>query len=110
MKGGVNVEEGTHDELLQREGGVYRDLVNAQRLELLAEDDSHTGNAMLELQEEAQSPTMSVQEKVQDEENTQDKSRGFIRTIGLLLYEQRARWPLYLAVLISTAGAGSKLS
>lgn len=109
MKGGVNVEEGTHEELLQREGGVYRDLVNAQRLELLAEEDSHTGNAVLELQDEAQSPTMSVQEKVQDEDNTQDKNRGFIRTIGLVLYEQRARWPLYVAVLISTAGAGSKL-
>lgn len=109
MKGGVNIEEGTHEELLQREGGVYRDLVNAQRLELLAEEDSHTGNAVLELQDEAQSPTMSVQEKVQDEDNTQDKNRGFIRTIGLVLYEQRARWPLYVAVLISTAGAGSKL-
>lgn len=109
MKGGVNVEEGTHEELLQREGGVYRDLVNAQRLELLAEEDSHTGNAVLELQDEAQSPTMSVQEKVQDEDNTQDKNRGFIRTIGLVLYEQRARWPLYVAVLIRTAGAGSKL-
>lgn len=109
MKGGVNVEEGTHEELLQREGGVYRDLVNAQRLELLAEEDSHTGNAVLELQDEAQSPTMSVQEKLQDEDNTQDKNRGFIRTIGLVLYEQRARWPLYVAVLISTAGAGSKL-
>lgn len=109
MKGGVNVEEGTHEELLQREGGVYRDLVNAQRLELLAEEDSHTGNAVLELQDEAQSPTMSIQEKVQDEDNTQDKNRGFIRTIGLVLYEQRARWPLYVAVLISTAGAGSKL-
>lgn len=109
MKGGVNVEEGTHEELLQREGGVYRDLVNAQRLELLAEEDSHTGNAVLELQDEAQSPTMSVQEKVQDEDNTQGKNRGFIRTIGLVLYEQRARWPLYVAVLISTAGAGSKL-
>ncbi|KAF4264267.1 hypothetical protein CNMCM8812_000767 [Aspergillus fumigatus] len=107
MKGGVNVEEGTHEELLQREGGVYRDLVNAQRLELLAEEDSHTGNAVLELQDEAQSPTMSVQEKVQDEDNTQDKNRGFIRTIGLVLYEQRARWPLYVAVLISTAGAGT---
>jgi ABC-type multidrug transport system ATPase subunit len=108
MKGGVNVEEGTHDELLQREGGVYRDLVNAQRLELLAEDDSHTGNAMLELQEEAKSPTLSVQEKVNDEEDVRVRSRGFVRTIGLLLYEQRARWPFYAAVLISTAGAGSK--
>lgn len=75
----------------------------------MAEEDSHTGNAVLELQDEAQSPTMSVQEKVQDEDNTQDKNRGFIRTIGLVLYEQRARWPLYVAVLISTAGAGSKL-
>ncbi|RLM00382.1 hypothetical protein CFD26_106875 [Aspergillus turcosus] len=107
MKGGVNVEEGTHEELLQLEGGVYRDLVNAQRLELLADDDNNTGNAMLELQEEAHSPTMSVQEKAQDEENAQDKSRGFVRTIGLILYEQRRRWPFYLLLLVGTAGAGT---
>lgn len=108
MKGGVNIEEGTHEELLQLEGGVYRDLVNAQRLELLAEDDNNKGDAMLELQEEAQSPTMSVQEKAHDDGNAQDKSRGFVRTIGLILYEQRRRWPFYLLLLVGTAGAGSK--
>jgi ABC-type multidrug transport system ATPase subunit len=108
MKGGVNVEEGTHEELVQREGGVYHDLVNAQRLELLAEDDNNTGNAMLELQEEAQSPPMSVQEKSHDEGKAQDRNRGFVRTIGLILYEQRRRWPFYLLLLVGTAAAGSK--
>ncbi|KAE8154540.1 putative ABC multidrug transporter [Aspergillus avenaceus] len=107
MKAGVNVEEGTHEGLLQREDGVYQGLVNAQRLELV-DDNSDARDATLDLKEEAQESTVDLRDEFQEEPSTKAiKKRGFMSTIGLILYEQRGRWPFYVAVVASTAGAGT---
>ena len=41
LKEGVTVEEGTHDELVTREDGVYANLVRAQHLELGGTENEH---------------------------------------------------------------------
>ncbi|KAK6812373.1 ABC multidrug transporter E [Aspergillus parasiticus] len=108
MKGGVNVEQGTHEELLADRKGVYHDLVHAQKLELLAEDETNESEIPHELKEEVQLAHFALNDKPQvEEENKKDKSRGFFSSIGLLLYEQRANWPFYLTTIFGAVGAGA---
>lgn len=109
LKGGVDVEQGTHEELLAVENGVYSGLVNAQKLEVLAEDEANTREITNILKEEDQSLKVNSHEREQDgSQGDKRKRRGFFGSIGLLLYEQRAHWPLYLLALIGAAGAGGK--
>jgi ABC-type multidrug transport system ATPase subunit len=111
MKGGIDVEQGTHDELLTTENGVYHDLVHAQKLDLLAQDETGQSEITQELKGEVNSAHVTLHGSQQDEETWEtDKIRGFFRSVGLLLYEQRANWPLYLFTLIGAIGAGGKVS
>ncbi|OGM40492.1 lipid A export ATP-binding/permease protein msbA [Aspergillus bombycis] len=108
MKGGVNVEQGTHDELLADEKGVYHDLVHAQKLELLAEDETDESDIAHRLKEEVQLAHLALDDKPQmEEEVKKSKTRGFFSSVGLLLYEQRANWPFYLTTIFGAVGAGA---
>ncbi|KAH8422518.1 ABC transporter ATP-binding protein [Aspergillus melleus] len=107
MKAGVSVEQGTHDELLTIENGVYSGLVNAQQLELATEADTDSTESLHELKEEATARTLSVHEDERKGVNADEtKSKGFFGTIGLMLYEQRTLWPYYILTLIACMGAG----
>ncbi|KAF5857815.1 hypothetical protein ETB97_005224 [Aspergillus alliaceus] len=107
LKGGINVEQGTHEELLENDTGLYYGLVHAQKLELLAEGDSDRSEITHEL-EEVKLAHFALNEQPQAEEpNKADKRRGFFSSIGLILYEQRAYWPFYLLTVISAVGAGA---
>ncbi|OJZ79501.1 hypothetical protein ASPFODRAFT_718973, partial [Aspergillus luchuensis CBS 106.47] len=107
LKGGVDIEQGTHEELLGIEDGVYSSLVNAQRVDLL-HDETDISDMTEEPKEDLETTTDSICQSV-DEDGMQllTKSRGFLGSVGLFLYEQRAQWRFYLPVLISTAGAGA---
>ncbi|KAE8373973.1 P-loop containing nucleoside triphosphate hydrolase protein [Aspergillus bertholletiae] len=108
MKGGVNVEQGTHEELLVVEKGVYHGLVHAQKLELLAEDETNESEITHELKEEVQLAHFTHDDKPHmKEEDKKDKHRGFFTSVGLILYEQRANWPFYLTTTIGAVGAGA---
>ena len=110
MKGGVNVEQGTHEELLTVEKGVYHDLVHAQKLELLAEDETNESEIAHELKEEIQLARSALDDKPQmEEENKKHRNRGFFRSIGRILYEQRANWAFYLTTIFGAVGAGGKV-
>lgn len=109
LKGGVDIEQGTHEELLAIQSGLYSGLVNAQKLDLLAEDEPDTSQTAYDFEEEDQYVEVVPHKREQDGgEGEKRKSRGLFRSIGLLLYEQRAHWPLYLLALVSAAGAGCK--
>lgn len=109
LKGGVDIEQGTHEGLLEIENGVYSGLVNAQKLEILAEDDPGTGEMANDLKDEDQSIRTGLHEQDRDENQGEaNKSRGFFGSIGVLLYEQRAHWPMYLLAVVGAAGAGCK--
>ena len=110
MAGGVDMEQGTHERLLEWRNGLYSGLVNAQRLDLLAEDEEvDMTEATHELIEREPSSNIAPQKQAPDQEKEEtDKNRGFFGSIGYLLSEQLAHWPIFLPGIIATAGAGCK--
>ncbi|GCB21237.1 leptomycin B resistance protein pmd1 [Aspergillus awamori] len=107
MKGGVDIEQGTHEELLNIEGGVYSGLVNAQKVELLDDDDEHTSDITEELKEDFKPADELVRQSTNQDGKESAKNKGFFGSIGLFLYEQRALWRFYIPVVASAAGAGA---
>ncbi|KAL4745772.1 hypothetical protein BDW72DRAFT_186104 [Aspergillus terricola var. indicus] len=104
LRDGENVEEGSHEELLKKEG-VYSGLVKAQLLgtsygtddledcehnEWTASEEKDDGEELDFVSEEA--PTQKV---------------GGFMSLGTIFYEQRAYWMLYIVVLAAAAGSGS---
>jgi ATP-binding cassette subfamily B (MDR/TAP) protein 1 len=104
QKGKV-VEAGTHEELLEKEA-AYASLVHAQKLSL-GEDseepiqDEKIG-ALLEREKSVAKSEMapSVKEKW--------KKRSLFSSFGLLLFELKPRWPLFILMLIFAACAAGK--
>ncbi|RAH47361.1 ABC transporter ATP-binding protein [Aspergillus brunneoviolaceus CBS 621.78] len=109
MKGGVDVEQGTHEELLAIEDGVYSGLVNAQTLELLDAEGSDIQDEMDDTDDDddAKSAKMSLKRFGKEEELEKSKNRGFFGSIGVFLYENRGQWRFYFPALIGAAGAGA---
>ncbi|KAL2864303.1 ABC transporter ATP-binding protein [Aspergillus lucknowensis] len=109
IKDGTKVEEGTHEDLLAK-GTVYHALVHAQQLQPLSEmTDTMTEDA---LHSHLDDPLVTVQsdENIKADaptEVTKSKEMGVFRSIGVLGYEQRAYWLLFVVVLLAAAGAGS---
>ncbi|KAL4922130.1 P-loop containing nucleoside triphosphate hydrolase protein [Aspergillus aurantiobrunneus] len=108
IKEGTNIEEGTHEELLARDG-VYHGLVHAQTLGPLSEaTDTIAEDAM---QSHVHEPWAAAEadEKVGDTpaEAVKSKDIGAFRIIAILAYEQRTYWVLFGIVLLAAAGAGS---
>ena len=102
---GIVVETGTHDELLAKEG-VYFGLVHAQKLSLgedseeFAEEEK-IGGLLDRTQSIAKSEmTPSIKEKW--------KKRSLFSSFGLLLFELKPRWPLFIFMLIFAACASGK--
>lgn len=107
LRGGVNIEEGTHDELLAMEDGLYRGLVNAQRLEIAADDEPDAVEITEALKEELDHSTTAALEEPQDKKKN-IKKRGFFRSVGLLMYESRNHWPFFLPAIFGILGAAGK--
>ena len=120
LKDGAAVEEGTHDELLALEGGVYADLVLAQHLEL-----GGTGNEQMEGSEEDAKfdadelvlENTSKSSKLEDADGAvpvvsinEHSPKGFFSSVGRFLYEQREHRILYAVILLGALGAGSVFS
>jgi len=113
MQKGRCVEEGTHDELLTNDEGVYYGLVHAQQLSL--GDES---SAAAEIGEEEESiGDILAREKSAARSDTDGggaaakadgwKAKGLVSGFGRLLYEQKSRLPSYILTIIFAACAGS---
>ncbi|KAI9744703.1 MAG: hypothetical protein M1818_001628 [Claussenomyces sp. TS43310] len=105
---GKVVEQGTHDELLMNTDGVYFGLVHAQHLAMDNPDallDAEESNLTLT---ESSSPPL-IDEKA-DFLTTVDvkpyKRRGFLRSFGVLLVEQKAHLPWLIFAVVGALGAG----
>ncbi|CAI7669605.1 unnamed protein product [Penicillium viridicatum] len=105
LRGGLNIEEGTHDELLAVEDGLYRGLVNAQTLDVAVDDENDTVDTMEPLKEELEHYATATAEDSQEVKKT--KKRGFFTSVGLLMYESRTHWPFFLLALFGILGAAS---
>ncbi|KAH6629396.1 lipid A export ATP-binding/permease protein-like protein msbA [Boeremia exigua] len=101
LRKGQLVEEGTHDELVRLEAGVYHGLVYAQELAMEPEGTN-------DISEEAQLERVNTSDfkRADAKSHTSEvdpeyKERGLVLSFGRLLYEQRRQWFLY-----SVAAAG----
>jgi ABC-type multidrug transport system fused ATPase/permease subunit len=104
LRKGKLVEEGTHDELVQHEAGVYRGLVYAQELAMEPEGANDISEeAQLERVNTIDAKRANAQEteSIKSAEDPEYKERGLVLSFGRLLYEQRSQWLLYS---ISTVG------
>ncbi|KAK2807235.1 hypothetical protein FQN50_005522 [Emmonsiellopsis sp. PD_5] len=115
LKGGESFEQGTHEELL-RQKGIYYELVENQRLEM--GDERSDLETEVEPKDQIQEANILTEERRKSEpgaaaEQTSEKEyekRSLLGLVGLLLWEQRKHWPLYVSIVAGAAGAGAVLS
>lgn len=108
LKKGKVVEQGTHDSLLLNRDGAYWALVNAQQLsmeETLAEESADAIEEVLEtVHREISVPSEGA---IAGRKDLVYKPRSLLRSFGLLLLEQKKRWPWYAVLLVGCIGGGS---
>lgn len=107
LKKGQVVETGTHESLLNIEGGVYHGLVNAQAISL-GEPTEATEEALAEVDatELAREKSKAESEKTTAEKR-KDKDRGFFASFGRFFYETRSHWHMMFFMLFFAACAGA---
>ncbi|KAF3762368.1 P-loop containing nucleoside triphosphate hydrolase protein [Cryphonectria parasitica EP155] len=122
---GKLMEQGTHEELLRNEDGVYSGLVRAQRLTLGEEDTEGPHGKKTEHNEEEEEkeeeqvivqPVMSRHKSAalsieatldQTAVESSWKERGLMGSFGRLLWEQKTRIPNYTIIFFSSAVIGA---
>lgn len=106
LQKGRLMEQGTHEELLRNEAGVYSGLVRAQQLTLGQETTEEDQEELEENVEDVQavlSRKKSAASAVEGLDQTAVESaweeRGLVGSFGRLLWEQRSRLPSYALVV-----------
>lgn len=112
LKRGVVVETGTHQSLLDREGGVYRGLVEAQALSLgdsaeVPHEPADEKGDDVSILGRRKSRANSEKEKAVEEKN--DRTRGFLNSFGRLFLESRECWWLMAITVLLSACAGAAI-
>jgi ATP-binding cassette subfamily B (MDR/TAP) protein 1 len=118
MRMGKLVEEGTHEELLQIEDGVYHGRVRAQALSMGYDDPAADDIALddkriqdPEIRVVGTKPTEQMATSLLPTETDETyKRRGFFRSFGLITYEQKGHWLLYAAVVIGAMAGGGMVA
>jgi hypothetical protein len=111
MKDGINIEQGTHEELTLV-GGMYHSMVYAQQLQPLSDlAEDGTEDIVFSPIENIGSRGYSIYQSddSEDQESGQkSKEVGFFRAFCVFAYEQRRHWILYIFIIIGAVGAGCK--
>ncbi|KAI4649230.1 ABC-type transporter tr06 [Alternaria ventricosa] len=108
LRQGALVEQGTHDELLKLEAGVYYNLVHAQEIAAEAEQDADASP----LEKVKSADTAIVEDYKQSTgvskvaEDPEYKQQGLFGSFGRLLYEQRGHWILYSVAIVGILATG----
>jgi ATP-binding cassette subfamily B (MDR/TAP) protein 1 len=102
---GKVVEQGTHEGLLAKDDGVYSNLVHAQKLTM----DDHVEELL-----KVPSTDAAAEDPVTEEKPIATKAkespyelRGFLRSFGLLLIEQKAHIPWLILTIIGAIGGAT---
>lgn len=109
LQNGKVVERGTHEGLLKNQEGAYYGLVHAQKLSLGEDGDEDEGL----VQEEDIGAILSREKSAAKSEadlakrGAAWKERNLFNGFGQLLWEQRARYPLFVIALFGAMGAGA---
>ncbi|KAH8723608.1 P-loop containing nucleoside triphosphate hydrolase protein [Phaeosphaeriaceae sp. PMI808] len=108
LRQGKLVEQGTHDELLQLDLGVYRGLVTAQNLAIEAEAGEIDEPTLAKIAT-AGTEKSDINEQASNDsfEDPEYKPTGLMNSFGRLLYEQRHHWVLYSIATLGVLGAGA---
>lgn len=118
---GKLVEQGTHEDLLKNENGVYAGLVRAQGLTLGKEtQDDDSSEEQDEIVEEdvkaflarEKSAVTAIESLHETAVDSPWKNRGLAGSFGRLLWEQKSRFPSYVTLVICSAviGTGTPLT
>lgn len=110
MRKGKLVEQGSHEELLQIEDGVYHGLVYAQNLEMEAEDDGADGAGLQKedtVEAKRSGSSEFMENRPSSSEEPQWKDKGFLASGGLMISEQRNHVVPYLVAFVGILGAGA---
>ena len=122
LQNGRVAEQGTHQSLMEDVDGVYNALVRAQTLSLSRSDEAlsrkvelgpptpeaykdvagsdrekHSGDC-----NEAEDMNPIPSDSRESLKQSDLQSRSVVSSFGRLLYEQRAQWPLYAGIVISS--------
>ena len=110
MRQGALVEQGSHEELLQIDGGVYHGLVYAQELAMETDED---GLSAVDLQKTKTTETVK-DDVIESEENRPPlnddlewKNKSFLASGGRMIAEQRHHSVLYFFAFLGILGAGA---
>jgi ATP-binding cassette, subfamily B (MDR/TAP), member 1 len=114
LRQGRSVEEGTHEQLLLKEDGVYRGLVNAQTLIMgkdeLSEDDQLNTNliSVPSNTNVTEFDKVPVKDAIKEADSQPTYgNQGFFTSVGRLIYEQKLHWLLYSLVILAAMGGGA---
>lgn len=108
LRKGQLVEQGTHDELLEVETGVYRGLVTAQNLAVEAENEDIESPSLKKIATaDTTASFLPEQASSRSDSDPEYQRVGLFKSFGRLLYEQRHHWILYSIAVIGILGAGA---
>ncbi|EPE29144.1 P-loop containing nucleoside triphosphate hydrolase [Glarea lozoyensis ATCC 20868] len=107
LRKGKVIETGTHDSLLSDENGAYWALVNAQKLTMGDRFESENELTDHKDEELVLSKEMSRASGIETVEKVEWKNKGFFKSFGVLVVEQKQRWRWYLVLSAGCAGAAS---
>lgn len=108
LRKGELVEQGTHEQLVAKEVGVYKGLVTAQNLAMEAEEETAHDDTLERIK--STTSKQSAEHERDDHVSIDDpeyKEVGLFNSFGRLIYEQRHHWILYCAAIIGILGAGA---
>ncbi|KAL1607999.1 ABC-type transporter tr06 [Paraconiothyrium brasiliense] len=110
MRQGKLVEQGSHEELLQIENGVYHGLVYAQELAMEADEEELEGAALTKTktaETEKSDMVEAEEERPSSKEEPEWKDKSFLGSGGRMIMEQRHHTILYLFALMGILTAGA---
>ncbi|KAJ4364631.1 ABC-type transporter tr06 [Neocucurbitaria cava] len=107
LRQGKPIEQGTHEELLKIEAGVYHGLVHAQELAMEVEEQTIEEPSLKKIQSTDIEETEAHERGSHTSElDPEYKNKGLIGSFGRLIFEQRHHWILYTIVIIGVLGGG----
>ncbi|PZD22279.1 SunT, ABC-type bacteriocin lantibiotic exporter, partial [Pyrenophora tritici-repentis] len=108
LRQGKLVEQGTHEDLLKIDAGVYYGLVHAQEIAMEAEhtdDDNVLEKVKTTRSEVIEKHTVSSH--TSESAEPEYKQQGLLRSFGRLIYEQRQHWILYALAIAGILASGA---
>ncbi|KAF1996643.1 leptomycin B resistance protein pmd1 [Amniculicola lignicola CBS 123094] len=112
LRQGKLVEQGSHEELLKDELGVYFGLVHAQKLAIEAVEDEDDDEVVLHKTKTSATERSEAQHAQEERSSTANedleyKQQGLLRSFGRIIVEQRHQWLLYTLITCGIFIAGA---